>query len=192
MGLEPILCHHKQILSLPRLPFRHAGLLPRFSAGKINLIIPRSHLQGFFDTGNAVRNFRQARSARKATPAFGQKAPGLQREPDFAARRIRLIGHFCRLVSFLWYFHYNSFFIRRHGFLRLWDGILRQKQTGRRITASGSDKSRTRQRWQNNPSVSPPCGSAARCRPPLIKAPRCAASHYNYSPWNIRAPPRRE
>ena len=24
-GLEPALCHHKQILSLPRLPFRHAG-----------------------------------------------------------------------------------------------------------------------------------------------------------------------
>ena len=25
-GLEPALCHHKQILSLPRLPFRHAGM----------------------------------------------------------------------------------------------------------------------------------------------------------------------
>lgn len=24
-GLEPALCRHKQILSLPRLPFRHAG-----------------------------------------------------------------------------------------------------------------------------------------------------------------------
>ena len=24
-GLEPVLCHHKQILSLLRLPFRHAG-----------------------------------------------------------------------------------------------------------------------------------------------------------------------
>ena len=26
-GLEPALCCHKQILSLPRLPFRHTGLL---------------------------------------------------------------------------------------------------------------------------------------------------------------------
>ncbi len=26
MGLEPIRCCHQQILSLPRLPFRHAGI----------------------------------------------------------------------------------------------------------------------------------------------------------------------
>ena len=26
-GLEPALCCHKQILSLPRLPFRHTGSL---------------------------------------------------------------------------------------------------------------------------------------------------------------------
>lgn len=26
-GLEPALCRHKQILSLPRLPFRHTSLL---------------------------------------------------------------------------------------------------------------------------------------------------------------------
>lgn len=31
MGLEPIRCCHRQILSLVRLPFRHAGLLIIFS-----------------------------------------------------------------------------------------------------------------------------------------------------------------
>lgn len=37
-GLEPALCCHKQILSLPRLPFRHTGSL----LSQPNFILPYS------------------------------------------------------------------------------------------------------------------------------------------------------
>ena len=37
MGLEPIRCCHQQILSLPRLPFRHAGKANTHNG--VNLII---------------------------------------------------------------------------------------------------------------------------------------------------------
>lgn len=43
-GLEPVLCHHKQILSLPRLPFRHTG-------------IPRSAQTGISCTGSATEYY---------------------------------------------------------------------------------------------------------------------------------------